>query len=581
MESGIIPIFKHVNFLKARKTMRFNVPGFFLISAILSFVSGCANTTNDTGNNLDDSATSESIDGIVPVSINDLAGQTNNEFGSRFNRLWIQRTDTDDSFGIHFSGEAPEVINWGPKNFTVDLDGTFWIADTVVEHIIHADRQGSIIGVLDVSKDAVGAAMAQSNGKELAVISVASQPPRALRYSMSGELLNTYDLPMEWQGSVTGIEISDDGTITVQREHGYRRHPIVENSDGSYEVTDTSGITWDLNEPSEFDRFVVNPVDSRNSISLRRFMGEWNNTTYVYVEEWRDDEYGQAVVDSTVRKFNEDTEEIGVARVNIRDRYTFIDLGGIQYDTKSGKMLTMMTRKNGLGITALKFVKHLDPLEDWGAPEEVEETDDGSIPVMYTACISGSTMISNISPMAINAYSSSSTDAWSVWTNSASCTRRTVPHYLTCESFFGVPYAWGKMDNDTVFTANMYMPLSYYKAGDIWTSADQLVTSPSGCGSGVDCSGLVTIAWGRTSKLGTYDIASTTYTSSDSGSWDQGEVYVKGGTHVVTYYGVYSGSTYYWYESTIDYNYDRAIMTTHPTSYWSRYSHRRYVNQCS
>ncbi|KKR86561.1 MAG: hypothetical protein UU48_C0009G0016 [Candidatus Uhrbacteria bacterium GW2011_GWF2_41_16] len=543
----------------------------FWMVAILSSLLGCANDDNAT-----DIEEQVSI-GAPDVSHSSDLDQSVNQ--TTFS-VWIPRADENGN-GIHYKGEHEEMLTWGAKNFTIDQDGTFWIADTAGQQILHTDRKGEIIDVLDVSKDAVGAVMAAVNTNEIAVISVASQPPKALRYSRSGELLTSYDLPMEWQGSVTGIEISENGLITVQRDQGYRLHTITPYNDLDFDLTDESGYTWDLTRHSVYDGFLVRPVDQRNRVALRRFLTERDGITYIYAEEWRDDEYGQAVVDSTVRIFDGQAKQIAIARVNIRDRYTFVDLGGIQYDSQTGTVLAMMTKPDGLEIVPLKFVEKLDVLPDWGKLDEDDTIFLNKTSPSVTCTISGSTMINNIAVMAINAYSSSSTDKWSVYTNDSSCTTRTIPHYMLGEAFFGVPYSWGDCDNDSQFSTYMKTASSSngYKAGD----ANGDYASPTSCSRGVDCSGLVSISWGRScpsEKLNTTMIASSTYTTIDSGSWDMGEVYVKSGSHVVIYYEVYSGSTYRWYEATIDNSYDRALITTHPASYYSGYTHRRYIKQC-
>lgn len=489
--------------------------------------------------------------------------------------IWVPRADKGQAEGVHFEGEQLEMLTWGPKTFHIDFDGSFWIADTVVEQLLHLNRQGEVLGVIDLSATSIGSVMVDFNQDELAVISAASQPPRAVRYRRNGEFITAYDLPLEWRGSLSGIDLSDDGVITVERESGYRRYSIEVADDGSYELLPDRSLTWDLSEPSEFDQLVIRPVDSRNVISLRRFMGTWNDLFYVYAEEWRQDEYGRAVVDATVRMFNDEAEQLGLARVPIRERYTFVDLGGVQYDALTDQMLVMMTQPDGVTIAPLEFVDQLAPLADWGKPEGWDPgPKDGALPQQSLVC--WSSMDSVVGQMLMNAYSGSN-----VQPNSAGCTGRTIPSYILGNAFFGVPYSWGDCDNHTEFdnfmdTAN---GTNNYKAGD----ADGTLTSPSSCSRGTDCSGLVTRAWGYScpgGKLSTTSIATPTYTTVDTGSWNAGEVYNLAGSHVVIYYGLQSGSNYYWYEATVDLNYDAVVRSTHPMSYYSGYTHRRFVNQC-
>src|SRR5262245_51749312 len=60
---------------------------------------------------------------------------------------WIPRANKGEPGGVHFEGEQLEMLPWGPKTFHIDTDGTFWIADTVVEQVLHTERDGQIIEV--------------------------------------------------------------------------------------------------------------------------------------------------------------------------------------------------------------------------------------------------------------------------------------------------------------------------------------------------------------------------------------------------------------------------------------------------
>lgn len=41
--------------------------------------------------------------------------------------------------GVQYEGEnVPEMLTWGPAAFTVAPDGSFWIADTVGNRLLHS-----------------------------------------------------------------------------------------------------------------------------------------------------------------------------------------------------------------------------------------------------------------------------------------------------------------------------------------------------------------------------------------------------------------------------------------------------------
>jgi len=86
--------------------------------------------------------------------------------------------------GFHYAGERAEQLTWGGKNFSVDpVDGTFWLADTAGDQVIHADRDGLVLGVVDTSGDVVGGVDVAVNATELVVVDASSQPPRLVEYT--------------------------------------------------------------------------------------------------------------------------------------------------------------------------------------------------------------------------------------------------------------------------------------------------------------------------------------------------------------------------------------------------------------
>ena len=89
------------------------------------------------------------------------------------------------------------------------------------------------------------------------------------------------------------------------------------------------------------------------------------------------------------------------------------------------------------------------------------------------------------------------------------------------------------------------------KAGNVNDKNSPLLS----CAAGVDCSGYVSQAWGLTSKLGTWDIASNKITEEiDWYEMKPGDVYVVPGVHVMLFRmkSDFRGNTVYIAESNFE-----------------------------
>jgi hypothetical protein len=119
--------------------------------------------------------------------------------------------------------------------------------------------------------------------------------------------------------------------------------------------------------------------------------------------------------------------------------------------------------------------------------------------------------------------------------NDATCPNRIIPPYLSAakektQTYDSVSYNWGGFD--TIAEFNKKIATDKMKAGNVNTNNNPLLS----CAAGVDCSGYVSRAWGLTSKLGTWNIASDQIT--DAIDWNEvkkGDVYIVPGVHVMLY----------------------------------------------
>ncbi len=117
--------------------------------------------------------------------------------------------------------------------------------------------------------------------------------------------------------------------------------------------------------------------------------------------------------------------------------------------------------------------------------------------------------------------------------NDATCPNRVIPPYLsgsTAKTYESVSYNWGGFDSVAEF--NNKIVKNKMKAGNVNDKISPLLS----CAAGVDCSGYVSRAWGLTSKLGTWDIASNKITEEiDWSVMKPGDVYINPGVHVALY----------------------------------------------
>ena len=82
------------------------------------------------------------LSGMVPRSVIQVSTQDTNAYELVF-------TIPVGEDGIHYEGEGvPEMLTWGPTAFTVAPDGSFWIADTVGNRLLHYSSKGEFLSAI-------------------------------------------------------------------------------------------------------------------------------------------------------------------------------------------------------------------------------------------------------------------------------------------------------------------------------------------------------------------------------------------------------------------------------------------------
>jgi hypothetical protein len=148
-----------------------------------------------------------------------------------------------------FSGRAgdpkPDWLAWGAQAFTVAPDGSFWIADTAAEppRLLHYSPNGELLGEVHLEGQAAGLADVAVDGEHVWALSIASMPPKVLRFTLEGIYSGSYDLPegLRPENGLTGIAAAEDGALLVELEGGTRLHQLV-NRAGEVDPRPVEGL---------------------------------------------------------------------------------------------------------------------------------------------------------------------------------------------------------------------------------------------------------------------------------------------------------------------------------------------------
>jgi hypothetical protein len=125
--------------------------------------------------------------------------------------------------GVQYEGEnVSEMLTWGPKAFTVAPDGSFWIADTVGNRLLHYSPKGDLLDMIYLDGQVVGAGDLEVTASDILVLSQAAMPAKVVRLALDGTVLASYELPkgLRLEDGLSGIALGDQGEVLVEREGG-------------------------------------------------------------------------------------------------------------------------------------------------------------------------------------------------------------------------------------------------------------------------------------------------------------------------------------------------------------------------
>ncbi len=410
--------------------------------------------------------------------------------------------------GIHYSGNGnPDILPGGPMALAIAPDGTFWIIDTVDNHLLHFNLKGDLLNKVDIGDVVISGGDLEVTADEIWVLDVALNQPKILQLSLDGKVLGTYILPEGFhrKDGLTGIALENDGSILIEQEGGIKVTRFIsplneikqETLDG-YEFLGKSysfqpGNLKSAKDPSHgyiiFGNMQINVNVANNLGSLSILHINTDGSFLVEVQEVVIN--GAIQVDQKVYRYDAFGNLIGMARVPLADQYIPV-LHSIAVGP-NGNVYTLITSIDHGEVQKLTFGSTLSSII--ATPEGEEENETAPKWVDTTEpCRSRAAMLSVASEYYNNI---TYLDSYHINDPNYECDTRTKPPNLTIPgNYSSVPYAWNMWDTIVDFKGFMSLPYNHFFAGDI--------DDPnSNCARGIDCSGLVSRAWDLSDKYGT------------------------------------------------------------------------------
>lgn len=475
--------------------------------------------------------------------------------------------------GIHYEGAGKsETLVWGPTAFTVAPDGSFWIADTPANRLLHYTSTGRRLGVIDLAGKVVGVNDLGVTASNILILDTAAMSPKVFRLALDGTLLASYDVPSDYglgQG-LSGIAIGDQGQILIERYGGASVSQLVD-ANGRLAPTPLNGYPYggklyaarpaDLNSQEKSrghitvdDRTI--PVAVAHTLGGLCILGVYGDGSfYVTVEELETST--ELHVDQTVRHYDATGKLLGSARVPIADRYTHV-AHSLAVGPDSA-VYAALTRPDHLDIVRLKFRERLESILPAGT--SMKSVQNG-VPL---TCVARGTMAWNAWLYLGNSKYLSSTNT------DGACSGRGKPRYLGgAGTYWSVPYDWNGFDSVDGF--NSYMDPNTYQAGDNNDTDES-------CSKGVDCSGYVSRIWQLPSKYGTCTLRNISTLLPSTNNLLTGDIMNRCLVHTVLFTDFQTNGMNA-YESTTYNSYDRVVWMFSNWSRFNGYQPRRYNNVC-
>lgn len=489
--------------------------------------------------------------------------------------------------GIHYENvENPDILTWGPSAFTVAPDGTFWIADTPDDHLLHFSSNGELLDKITIKDFVIGAGDLEVTSKEIWILDMASIPPKIVHLSLNGKILSTHNLPSGFylEDGLSGIAVSNDGSVLIERMGGHiitrflsSSGEIEQKALEGYESQDKtySAYPADLRFKENASYGYILAGNKRIDVKVDNDLGDLSilyitpeGDLFVKVAELVLNTTFQ--VDQKVYRYNPSGNLVGMARIPLALQYTYVAHGiAVGPD---GEVYALITRPDIGEIQKLTFNADLSPvLTPSEALEEYEKTQ------VYSPAADTCRPRESVIDVASD-YRDNSTylDSYHINDN-AICTERVKPRYLGgAGTYSSIPYAWNMWDTVDQFNAFMSGGQNGYFAGNISVTYEN-------CARGIDCSGLVSRAWDLGSHYGTCSLESISIALSNVYALQSGDIMNRcfpTPRHTIIFDRFEFGGMRC-YEATTEFDYDRVVRIYRSFESIAAYIPRRYNNVCN
>ncbi len=458
---------------------------------------------------------------------------------------------------VSYSEQRNEELQWGPTALTVAPDGTFIIANTVDNNLLHVSDAGTILQTIDLSHIATGITDLEATSAGIFALDAAAMVPQVLHLTYDGTVVAAHAIPDDLSELLTGLVIDADGQVLLEQRaqltyqfldaRGERVEPEPDELEVQGQRITITTESTNATPPSH-GRINIGSqeidVSVANNLAGLRLLGRPGPTDFIVaVSELVQDERGTLQIDQVLRRYDVSGQLLGMARFPLADQHIHVDQPFALDD--DGEVYALLTRPESVAVVRLTFVNDLPavlPVVQDIIPtsDTITENTEGTM----SCSISRGTIAANAWSYRDNSkfLNATATDGY--------CAGRIKPRYIGGAGNYGsVAYAWGQWD--TVAGYNWYID-NGYQAGNINTS------QPS-CARGVDCSGFVTRAWGRSdTKYGTSTIHQISH--SIPGHWNtkQGDIMNEFHTHVRLINRIDANGAAIW-EATTDSGFDRVI----------------------
>jgi cell wall-associated NlpC family hydrolase len=429
---------------------------------------------------------------------------------------------------------------WGPSALRAADDGTFWIADTAANRLVHVGRDGHVEGALSLAGNVVGARDLLVRNDDLFVLDGSAMWPHVVRYSLAGRVLDDAVLPSSAEAMVDGFLPSPDGRVLLHaggvavfewkdgvisstlepyalgaQRFGLEFPDVLGDDDIGHQVQIDNGRGQAL---LALDHFV-------SSVRLLRAMS--NGESFWSLEEVVFDP--QVLADAIIVHLDVAGHVLGRARMPVADQYMFVE-HPVSVDAQ-GRAYLLHTAEEGAEIAPIIWRDQLDPVLDErvaqaeqarAADEDAQLPAVGDEEIGVTAEALSSDTCRTAQSMMDKGFEYVNSATWLSNKNmdrpNTKCAGRKVPRYFSTadatakqnagaqcsgaspgtgyECIRSVPYDWGGADTVASYRTAMNKGL---QAGDIDiknpVATDTTAAGIESCSHGTDCSGFVSRAW--------------------------------------------------------------------------------------